>query len=175
MERVIFLHGIPFWCITIALEKNGTIIAGVTYDPVRDELFYALKDKGAYLNDQVILAKQTDLLHAASISIDIGPASPTNIPLLTKAFAKSFERCATAMNIRSCALAMAYIAAGRLDLFVNFGPVNPWDTNAGLLLVTEAKGRVTDTQGHPATLKTKNVFCAANQTLYDQFIPLLKA
>ncbi len=169
-----FLHGIPFWCVTIAMEKAGTVVAGVTYDPVHDELFHAVKDQGAYLNNQKIATKQTNALRAASVSLDIGPPSATNIPLHAKTFAKAFAQCATVMNVRSCALAMAYIAAGRLDLFVNFGKVNPWDTNAGLLLVTEANGIVTDTQGNAVTSQTDNIFCAANSSLHDQFMPLLK-
>ena len=170
-----FLHGIPFWCVTIALEQNGTVLAGVTYDPIQNELFYAVKGQGTYLNDQIMSTKQNHSLHSASVSLDVGGSPHITIPSFTKAFAASSEHCATAMCLRSCALTMAYVAVGRLDIAVNFGKVNPWDTNAGWLLVTEAKGVVTDTTGEAVNINTDNVLCVANQNLYDQFIPLLKA
>lgn len=168
-----FLFGIPFWCVTIALEKNGLVLAGVTYDPVHDEMFTAVHGQGAQLNGKPIRTSTRTTLRTAAAALDIGSPPHPLMDLYSRTFTHCMESCATAFNKRCCALSMAYVAAGRMDLFVHFGSAKPWDMAAGWLLVREAGGMVTDIHQTELHLQSGHVFSAANPDLYEQFRPFL--
>lgn len=162
-----FLHGIPYWCVTLALEKHGTVIAGVTYDPLHDELFTAVAGQSAWCNGTPIrCTEKTDLASAAS-SLDISAPPHPLMQTYRHAMEQSLTHCATALTQRCCALSMAYLAAGRLDIFLHFGRVNPWDMAAGWLLVHEAGGIITDINTNPLHLTSGTLRCAATHALYD--------
>ncbi len=171
-----FLNGIPFWAVNIALEQHGTVIVGVTYDAVHDEMFTAIKGQGAFLNGKPIQTNsKKDSLAKAAAGIDIGSPPHPRSQDFGNTVAQIFAQCAAGAILRCSALCMASIATGRLDIFAHFGKAKAWDIAPGWLLVTEAGGIVTNIDHQPVHLNSSNVLCAANQTLYDQFIPLLKA
>jgi myo-inositol-1(or 4)-monophosphatase len=135
-----YAHGYPCWCVTLALEKNGEIVLGVTFDPTRNELFAAEKGQGATLNGRKIRVSETEKLQDALLV--------TGFPYDAKKrqdFARHFtEFTHKARGIRrdgSAAIDMAYVACGRFDGFWEEG-LNAWDVAAGLLLIEEAGGRV---------------------------------
>lgn len=170
-----FLFGIPFWCVTIALEQHGTVIAGVTYDPIHNDMFYATAGGGAFVNDAPIHTSERTQLSQAAAGLDIGSPPHPLMSIYSNAFTKSLESCATAFNKRCCALTLAYVASGRIDILAHFGHAKPWDMAAGWLLVREAGGTVSDIHQKELHLQSGSVLCAANKSLYDQFVPFLKA
>ncbi|MFA5959319.1 MAG: inositol monophosphatase family protein [Tatlockia sp.] len=171
-----YLHGFPFYSISIAHRVKNRIEHGVVYDPLRHECFSASRGRGAQLNDRRIrVSKQTQL--AASL---LGTGFPFRNEAIAKRFMPTFEalmgNCAGVRRTGSAALDLAYVASGRLDGLWEFG-LRPWDISAGALLVKEAGGLVSDMDGGEEYLKkgdivagTPKVFKALLQTL----IPALK-
>lgn len=161
-----FVHGFPFFSVSIALAHRGEVIVGVVYDPNRDELFVAEKGKGAYVKGKPLSvsgeSKLSDSLIATGFPADGKLALPTNMKGLAAVTPK-------VRNIRiagSAALHMAYVAAGRLSGFWEIG-LNSWDIAAGALLIQEAGGQVTDTAGQPYTLATRHVL-ATNGAVHEE-------
>jgi myo-inositol-1(or 4)-monophosphatase len=167
-----FLHGIPHWCISIALERDGEIVAGLIYEPVRDEVFWAEKGIGAYMNDRRLRVSARRQLSDAVIG--------TGIPFRGRGDHESYLRglrevMAATAGVRrqgSAALDLAYVAAGRYDGFWEFG-LQPWDVAAGILIVREAGGYVSDMKGGHEMLASGDVL-AANDHLHTPLAGLLK-
>jgi myo-inositol-1(or 4)-monophosphatase len=167
-----FVHGFPFYSVSIALAYRGEVIVGVVYDPSRDELFVAEKGKGAYLRGKPIrVDEETKLsgsLVASGLPADREGALAVNMIGIQALTPK-------VRNIRiagSAALHMAYLAAGRLTGFWEIG-LSSWDIAAGSLLIQEAGGKVTDTNGNPYTLAVRNVL-ASNAHIHDEFVAELQ-
>lgn len=151
-----YLHGFPFFAVSIALKIKNRIEHGVIYDPIRHECFAASRGRGARLNDRRIrVSKQTQL---SSSLISTGFSGRDSI--LNQKYFPSFEsligKCAGLRRTGSAALDLAYVACGRLDGFWEFG-LKPWDIAAGTLLIREAGGLVSDMQGDDHFLKEGNV------------------
>lgn len=168
-----FVHGFPFFSVSIALAYRGEVIVGVVYNPVHNELYVAEKGKGAYLKGKRMQVspeqKLRDSLVATGFPADRDGALPVNM-LGVQALTTKVR------NIRvngSAALHMAYVAAGRLSGFWEIG-LNSWDMAAGALLITESGGTVTDTQGNPYNLKVRNVL-ASNGHIHREFAEELAA
>lgn len=147
-----YLHGFPFFSVSIACKIKNRIEHAVVYDPLRHECFAASRGRGARLNDRRIrVSKQTQLDTALLAS-----GFPSRNPELAHRFMPTFEavigKCAGVRRTGSAALDLAYIAAGRLDGFWEFG-LRPWDIAAGSLLVKEAGGLLSDLQGGEDYLK----------------------
>ncbi len=123
-----FLHGIPHFAICIALESKREIISGLVYDPIKDEMFYAEKNKGAYLNNQRLRVSNKNLIDECLFSSNHEGVKFSNLNM-------RYSGCA--------ALDLAYVASGRLDGFFH-NKINIWDVAAGALLVKEAGGIVND-------------------------------
>lgn len=134
-----FLHGIPHWCVSIALEKDGELVAGVIYDPVKDELFWAEKGLGAYLNNRRIqVSGRTSLTEAAIALHHAAYDSVEGLSTLVKSGT-------VIRNMGSTCLDLAYVASGRLDVFCkSYISGGLWDVAAGIVLVREARGQATD-------------------------------
>jgi myo-inositol-1(or 4)-monophosphatase len=134
-----FLHGLPHWAVSIALEHKGDIVAAVVYDPAKDEMFVAEKGGGAWLNDRRIRVSgrrdMLEMIFATGIPFGGNPELPRTL----RAIAALTPRTAGIRRWGSAALDLAYVAAGRLDGYWERG-LSPWDTGAGLLLVREAGG-----------------------------------
>ncbi|MFD2673559.1 inositol monophosphatase family protein [Marinicrinis sediminis] len=167
-----FVHGFPFFSISIALAHKGEVIVGVVYDPSRDELFVAEKGKGAYVHGkrmQVGPEKQlSESLLSTGFPVDHVHTLPPNMRAL-QAFVPQVRNIRTS---GSAALHMAYVAAGRLSGFWEVG-LNAWDTAAGALLIQEAGGKVTDTRGEPYTLACRHIV-ATNGHIHGQVLDVLE-
>tara|TARA_Y100000816_G_scaffold289603_1_gene276405 strand:+ start:554 stop:1264 length:711 start_codon:yes stop_codon:yes gene_type:complete len=123
-----FLHGIPHFAISIALQSDGQIISGLIFDPIKDEMFYSEKDKGAYLNNQRLRVSKKSLLEDCLFSSNHEGVKFSNLNM-------RYSGCA--------ALDLAYVASGRLDGYFH-NKINLWDIAAGALMVKEAGGIVND-------------------------------
>jgi myo-inositol-1(or 4)-monophosphatase len=166
-----FLHGIPHFAISIALERDGEIIAGLVYEPVRDETFWAEKGVGAYVNDRRLRVSARRHLAEALIG--------TGIPFVGRGDHRSYLATLAAVmastsGVRRMGVAsldLVYVAAGRLDGYWEFN-LSPWDLAAGILIVREAGGYVSDTAGGQAMLAQGDVI-AANPPLHPALMQLL--
>ncbi|MGE3229358.1 MAG: inositol monophosphatase family protein [Hyphomicrobium sp.] len=167
-----FLHGIPHFAISIGLEREGVLVAGVVYNPASDELFTAEKGKGAYLNDKRrlrVAARKTlaDAVVVTGIPHRGRPGHPRFVNELTAVMME-------VSGIRrsgSAALDLAYIAAGRYDGYWERG-LKPWDIAAGMVLVREAGGFATDVDGSDKLMTTGDVL-AGNAAITKALLPLL--
>jgi len=167
-----FLHGIPHFSLTVAVEERGEITAGVIYAPLTDELFWAEKGQGAYLNDTRLRVSARHKLETAVLA--------TGIPFKgrgdhAKFIAEVQEFMPSVAGVRrfgAATLDLAYVAAGRFDGFWE-ADLQPWDIAAGILLVREAGGYVTDMKGGSTMLKTGNIV-AANDRLHAPIERALK-
>ena len=166
-----FLHGNPHFCLSLALERDGEIFAGAVYDPLRDELFWAEKGAGAYLNDRRLRVSARQQLREAVLATGIRfmgePERPRFLARLEAMMALSggFRRFGAA------ALDLAYVAAGRYDGFWEAG-LEPWDIAAGILLVSEAGGFVSALDGGAEMLESGDVV-AANPHLHPLILSAL--
>ncbi|MFJ1267396.1 inositol monophosphatase family protein [Legionella lytica] len=166
-----YLHGFPFFSVSIALRIKGRIEHGVIYDPLRHECFAASRGRGARLNDRRIrVSSQTQL--SASL---LGTGFPSRDASIGQRYLPAFEalfgKCAGVRRTGSAALDLAYVASGRIDGFWELG-LRPWDVAAGSLIVREAGGLISDVQGGDDFLKhgdvvagTPKVFKALLQTI----------
>ncbi|HEX3881461.1 MAG TPA: inositol monophosphatase family protein [Stellaceae bacterium] len=167
-----FLHGIPHFAISIGLERDGEIVAGVVYDPTRDEMFTAEKGAGAYVNDRRLRVSGRRKMDEALIAMgDLRPHGPAHAMALGAMTAVS-RATAGVRRYGSAALDLAYVAAGRYDGFWEFG-LSPWDIAAGILLIKEAGGYVTDVSGGYTMMDTGNIL-AANAHLHLPLAALIK-
>lgn len=162
-----YAFGIPFFCINIALVKDADILLGVTYDPLRDELFRAEKGCGAYLNDLAIQVSKVDSLRNALAGFDLGYDSERGSEILDIA-SKLWGQVHCLRMIGSASLGLAYVACGWFNLYFHRW-LYPWDIAAGLLLIREAGGTVVDWQGKPATFQAKEVI-ASNSKICHEFM-----
>ncbi|PKN17910.1 MAG: inositol monophosphatase [Deltaproteobacteria bacterium HGW-Deltaproteobacteria-6] len=167
-----YAHGFPFFCVSIALEKEGAVVLGVIYDPVRDELFAASRACGAYLNGKKLrVSIVNDLsrsLLATGFPYDIRVSPDNNLNFFSAMAVK-------AQAIRrpgAAALDLAYLACGRIDGFWEL-KLKPWDTAAGSLLVTEAGGTISDMRGGPWRLKSPDLL-ASNGLIQEQMMEVFK-
>ncbi len=165
-----YAHGYPCFAVTIALERHGEIVIGVTYDPTRNELFAAEKGRGATLNGKPIRVSATRSLSASLIV--------TGFPYDFKR-KDDFARHLTVFLMQSrgvrrdgsAAIDMAYVACGRFDGFWEEG-LKPWDLAAGRLLIEEAGGWVTDYNGDPFSIYSPPV-CASNGKIHNEMLAVL--
>jgi myo-inositol-1(or 4)-monophosphatase len=156
-----FLHGIPHFAISIGLERDGDIIAGVVYEPTRDEMFWAEKGAGAYLNDRRLRVSARRRLEDALIGTGIPFRDRGDHPTYLATLARVMAATSGVRRMGAAALDLAYVAAGRLDGFWEFG-LFPWDIAAGMLLVREAGGFVSDLAGGQTMLTSGDVLAASS-------------
>jgi myo-inositol-1(or 4)-monophosphatase len=140
-----FAHGYPVFCVSMGLERKGRRIAGVVYDPTRDELFSAEQGHGAYLNNQPIQISKTAKLSESLVATGFPSHKRHQNPNI-HFYHQITLRTHGARRAGSAALDLCYVACGRFDGFWEFN-LNPWDTAAGVMIIEEAGGRVTDYDG----------------------------
>jgi myo-inositol-1(or 4)-monophosphatase len=167
-----FLHGIPHWAISIALERDGEVVAGVVYEPLRDEMFWAEKGAGAYVNDRRLRVSGRRNMGDAVIGTGIPFRERGDHPAYLETLAAVMGQTSGVRRFGSASLDLAYVAAGRLDGFWEFG-LAAWDIAAGILLVREAGGYVTDFAGGHG-LPPSGDLIAANDHLHLPLAQLLK-
>jgi myo-inositol-1(or 4)-monophosphatase len=165
-----FAHGFPVFCVSIALEHKGSRIAGVVYDPTRDELFAAEKGSGAYLNSRKMHVSQTAHLAEALVATGFPSHKRHKNPNI-HFYHQITLRTHGVRRAGSAALDLAYTACGRFDLYWEFN-LNPWDTAAGVLLVEEAGGKVTDFSGDPFHIRSHET-AASNGLLHAQLLRIM--
>lgn len=141
-----YLHGIPHWCVSIALVDNGEPLHGVVFDPLRNELFIASRGGGAVLNDRKIRVSERRDLSGALLITGFPPRERTRIGPHLDCVRALMQDAEDVRRTGSAALDLAWVAAGRVDGYFEAG-VQPWDIAAGTLLVREAGGRVCDYRG----------------------------
>jgi myo-inositol-1(or 4)-monophosphatase len=167
-----FLHGIPHFAISIALEREGDLVAGLIYNPVSHEIFTAERGKGAFLNDRRIrVAARTELSDAI-----IGTGIPHNgrpaHDLFVDELRAVMEASAGVRRIGAASLDLAWTATGRLDGFWERN-LRAWDLAAGIVILREAGGYVTDAEGKDAMLETGSVV-AGNEAIQKRLLKLIK-
>ena len=167
-----FLHGIPHFAISIGLERDGEIVAGIVYEPTRDERFWAEKGIGAYVNDRRLRVSARRQLGDAVIGTGIPFRGRGDHPTYIATLARIMEATSGVRRLGAAALDLAYVAAGRYDGFWEFG-LAPWDVAAGLLLVREAGGFVSDLAGGQ-TMMTSGDVLAANGHLHLPLAALIR-
>ncbi|HEX3505055.1 MAG TPA: inositol monophosphatase family protein [Xanthobacteraceae bacterium] len=168
-----FLHGIPHFAVSIALERNGTIVAGLVYNPANDDLFVAERGKGAFLNDKRIRVAGRQRLAEAIVACGLPHHGRGDLALARCEIAAAQQHFAGLRRFGAAALDLAWVAAGRFDAYWE-RDLSPWDMAAGIILVREAGGFVSDLDGHDAIL-TKGEVAAGNDTMHRELLKLLKA
>ncbi len=169
-----FLHAIPIFAISIALERDGHIVAGVVYNPADDEMYVTEKGQGAWgAKRRLRVAQRTDLSQALfGCGIPhLGKAAQH--PRFRAELAAVMARVVNVRRLGCASLDLAYVAAGRFDAFWERG-LNSWDIAAGSLLIREAGGFVTDADGDPDFLKTGSI-CGGNEIMHRELLALLKS
>ncbi|MDC0412991.1 inositol monophosphatase [Pelagibacteraceae bacterium] len=158
-----FLHGIPHFAISIGLEKNNEIIAGIIFDPIKNEMFFAEKGRGAYLNNSRIRVSSRNII-ADSIALTGGPSyAEPNKDIFFEEYIAMSNNFNQVRKLGSAALDLAYVAAGRAEIFWHKN-LKYWDIAAGLIIVREAGGTITDFRGKTFDL-TNNQLLATNSRL----------
>lgn len=167
-----FLHGIPQFCISIGLERQGTMVGGVVYNPIADELFTAERGKGAFLNDQRLRVAARRDLSEAVFACGLPHRGRGDLALFRSEFAAVQDQVAGLRRFGAAALDLAWVAAGRVDAYWE-RDISPWDIAAGLLLVREAGGFVSDVDGKDTMMQTGSIV-AGNETMHHELLKLLK-
>ena len=173
-----FAHGLPQFCVSLGLEQrpeglapdeDGTMVAAVIYDPLRDELYAAERGRGARLNGRPMHVSRTPELAEALVAAGFPSRKRNESPNIH--FYHEFSlRSHGVRRAGSAALDLAYVAAGRLDAFWEFN-INPWDTAAGFLLVEEAGGKMTGFSGKPFRLDSREIL-ASNGLIHAELMGL---
>lgn len=136
-----FLHGLPHWGVSIALEHKGEIVSGVIYDPAKDEMFFAEKGRGAWMNDARLRVSDRSRMIETVFATGLPFAASPYLAETLKDLARLLPQTAGVRRWGSAALDLAYVAAGRVDGYWE-RHLNPWDKAAGILIVREAGGLV---------------------------------
>jgi myo-inositol-1(or 4)-monophosphatase len=168
-----FLHAIPHFAINIALQREGAVVAAVTYNPVSNELFWAEKGKGAFVNDRRLRVAARQRLDESVLATGIPVLGHGQHARFLKELHQISQRVAGVRRFGAAALDLAWVAAGRMDGFWE-RDLSAWDLAAGLLLVTEAGGKVTTAEGGDDVLAAGSV-CAANLDLHPLILERLRA
>jgi myo-inositol-1(or 4)-monophosphatase len=166
-----YAHGYPVFSVSIALEVRGEVVAGVVYNPMLKELFRAEKGKGAYLGDKRIKVSSTAKLIDSLLSTGFPYTRMTGGPSNLDYFNKAIMGCQEIRRDGSAALDLCYVAAGRFDGFWEL-LLNPWDVAAGMLIVSEAGGMVTDLKGGPYSIYSDEIL-ATNGLIHEELMKVL--
>ncbi|MFQ5863996.1 MAG: inositol monophosphatase family protein [bacterium] len=161
-----YIHGFPMFAVSVALMCEGQLLVGAVLDPVRNELFYAEKGKGAFLNETSIHVSKTNDLSQCLLATGFPFRAKHLTDSYFEAFTKLFHQVSDFRRAGAAALDLAYLACGRLDGFWEI-TLNPWDIAAGAILIEEAGGKVSDLWGGDTHLKTGNIV-ASNGIIHDE-------
>ncbi len=167
-----FLHGLPHWCISIALEHKGAPVAGVVYNPVSDEMFYAEKGEGAWLNNSRLRVSGRRQLNEAVFGHYVPAIARRDLPVSLQELARIAPQVAGLRQMGAAALDLCFVAAGRLEGFWHRG-LKVWDIAAAIVIVTEAGGLTGPIRpGHDPM--TDGDIIAANAEIFDRFAALIR-
>ena len=167
-----FLHGLPHWAVSIALEHKGEIVAGVIFDAAKDELFWAEKGAGAWMNDQRLRVSGRSRMIEAIFATGVPFGAAKDLPAFLKDTANLAPVCAGIRRWGAAALDLAYVAAGRFDGYWERG-IQPYDVAAGIILVREAGGFVEGLREGESPLESGRIV-AANAGLFPTLAQTLR-
>jgi myo-inositol-1(or 4)-monophosphatase len=167
-----FLHGIPHFAVSIALQREGALIAGLVYNPANDDLFIAEKGKGAYLNDQRLRVAARKKLNESVIGCGLPHIGRGDFDVATQELSAIQPQVAGVRRFGAAALDLAWVAAGRLDGYWERN-LSSWDMAAGMVLVREAGGFVTDIEGGDKIFETRDII-AGNDYIHRELVKILK-
>ncbi|MEM7320330.1 MAG: inositol monophosphatase family protein, partial [Pseudomonadota bacterium] len=167
-----FLHGMPHWAVSIALEHKGNIVSGVVYDPAKDEMFVAEKGAGAWMNDGRIRASGRTRMIESVFATGLPFGGRPDLPDSLQDLARLMPVTAGVRRWGAASLDLAYVAAGRYDGYWERA-LQPWDVAAGSILVREAGGLVDTINSGESVVETGNVICA-NEPIFNQFAKAIR-
>lgn len=167
-----FLHGMPHWAVSIALEHKGEIVSAVVYDAAKDELFWAEKGAGAWMNDRRMRVSGRREMHEAVFATGVPFGAKSTLPAMLQDLARLMPACAGVRRWGAASLDLAYVAAGRYDGYWE-RELQAWDIAAGLLLVKEAGGFVSAVREGDEPL-VKGSVIAGNEPLFPQLQKILR-
>lgn len=165
-----FYHHIPYFNVSIALQKGDELLAGAVYNPILDEAFYAEKGAGAFLNGKLISPSKNDSIEHAFIGVCHG-RSKEDIAVFLKLMEKFKYRTKDIKKLGSAALELSYVASGRIDAFIGYG-IKPWDFKAGLLIGMESGCKVGGITTNE--IEQSNLF-VCQPVLYDKIKEIIKS
>lgn len=171
-----FLHGLPHWAVSVGYEERGELLAGVVYDPIKDEMFWAERGKGAYMNDRRIRVSNRQRLSDAVVATGIphlGIQEGAGQQQFLRRLEKAMASCAGLRRWGTASLDLAYVAAGRYDAFWERG-LSPWDVAGGIAILREAGGFAVDLKGRRYRFDSPDLL-AINQHLQKPMLEFLRA
>mgnify|MGYP001627858610 CR=1 FL=1 len=167
-----FLHGLPHWAISIALEHKGKIVAGVIYDAAKDEMFFAEKGAGAWMNETRIRVSGRNRLIESVFATGLPFGGRTDLPEVLQDLARLSPAVAGVRRWGAAALDLAYVAAGRYEGYWE-RRLNAWDVAAGIILVKEAGGLIEAIDPEDKIVESGEVLCA-NEPVYEKFAKIIR-
>jgi myo-inositol-1(or 4)-monophosphatase len=167
-----FLHGLPHWAVSIALEHKGELVAGVVFDAAKDEMFVAEKGQGAWLNESRLRVSDRSKMIESIFATGLPFGGRPDLPETLQDMARLLPTCAGVRRFGAAALDLAYVAAGRYEGYWERG-LNEWDVAAGILLVREAGGFV-EGVAKDANPLTSGSMIAANTSIFETFSRLIR-
>ncbi len=167
-----FLHGLPHWAVSIALEHKGQVVAGVVFDPAKDEMFFAEKGAGAWMNDSRLRVSGRSRMIESIFATGIPFGGRSDLPAHLKDIARLAPVCAGIRRWGAASLDMAYVAAGRYEGFWE-RRLNAWDLAAGLIIVREAGGLAEALNPQGNILEDGEIVCA-NEQMFSGFAKVVR-
>jgi myo-inositol-1(or 4)-monophosphatase len=168
-----YANGIPMFCVSIGLRKGNEMLVGVVFSPVLNELFWAAKGQGAYLNGKKISVSKTSKLINSVIGTGFAYDKDTNPDNNTKEFCAVTKRIRGVRRLGSAAIDLVYVACGKLEGYWEMS-IKPWDIAAGVLILEEAGGIATDFSAEGLQFAKKTNIIATNKGIYEELFKILK-
>ncbi|MEN6449941.1 MAG: inositol monophosphatase family protein [Thermoguttaceae bacterium] len=167
-----YVHGVPHYCVSLALERRGELIVGAVFDPVLDECFTAAAGGGAWLNGRPIRSSQVVTLSEALAAVGFPPGADQSCPDV-RMFLAMLPECQAIRRTGSSALNLCYVAAGRFDVYWSYS-TRIWDVAAAALILQESGGRITSPGGGPYSVEEAHFLAAANSTLHTRLVEVAR-
>ncbi|EAP78291.1 MULTISPECIES: inositol monophosphatase family protein [Roseovarius] len=167
-----FLHGLPHWAVSIGLEHKGQIVAGVIFDAAKDEMFYAEKGEGAWMNESRLRVSGRSKMIESIFATGVPFGGRSDLPHTLQDLARLMPVCAGVRRWGAAALDMAYVAAGRYEGFWE-RRLNAWDLAAGVVILREAGGMVQPLDPQGNIIEDGNVVCA-NEQVFEKFAKVIR-
>ena len=167
-----FLHGLPHWAVSVGLEHKGKIVAGVIYDPCKDEMFLAEKGEGAWLNESRLRVSGRNKMIESIFATGLPFGGRADLPETLQDLARIMPTCAGVRRFGSAAVDMAYVAAGRYEGFWERN-LKSWDMAAGMIIVQESGGLIEPLTPAGNVLEDGEVICA-NEAIFDKFSKVIR-
>ena len=167
-----FLHALPHWAVSIALEHKGQIVAGVVYDPVKDEMFYAEKGEGAFMNETRMRVSARHRLNESIYATGVPFAGRGDLPATLQDLARLMPACAGVRRWGAASLDLAYVGMGRYEGFWE-RDLQIWDIAAGIIIAKEAGAIVEGIEDNSDPLISNDILCA-NEVQFEQFAKVIR-